>query len=320
MRPSTARAYGDTWRAWSEYCARIGRLPEQLEPGLIAAWLEAQRDAGARATSLRRHLAGLRARGRQLGLAVGYGDQRIREALRPLEVAPVRQAAPLRREALLRVLELLATEAGPRALRDAALLSVGWAAALRPSPLGMLRWRDLSASDAGKTRCTLAIREDKGSSRVVGLRGLPVEALARWAAVVTVQSDRPIWAAIDRHGSIRPAEGLGPRDVTRIVVGRALEAGLTERYSGHSLRAGYATEAELAGVPRSAWMRQTGHRSEAVAASYVRDRAVWHAGTGLLPEHLPGLFGGHGEPPLQLVDGQVVPPGDQGEGPLPAER
>jgi integrase len=253
-------------------------------------------------------------------MSVGYGDRRITDALRPLEVRPVDQVSPLRRSDLLRIVEALLVVGDLRAVRDAALLLVGWAAALRPGPLGALRWGDLSRSDHGSSAAILRVREDKGSSRVVGLTGAPVEALARWAHRVTVAADRPMWAAIDRHGGMRPAEGLDRRDVTRIVVGRALEAGLVERYSGHSLRAGYATEAELVGVPRSVWMRQTGHRSEAVAAAYVRDRAIWHAGTGLLPAHLPGLFPGQAEPRLELLDLEAVPPGDELEGPRPAER
>jgi integrase len=42
-------------------------------------------------------------------------------------------------------------------------------------------------------------------------------------------------------------------------------------YSGHSLRAGLATSAAIAGASERAIMNQTGHRSSEMVRRYIRD-------------------------------------------------
>ena len=43
------------------------------------------------------------------------------------------------------------------------------------------------------------------------------------------------------------------------------------KYAGHSLRAGHATAAAIAGASERSIMRQTGHRSECIVRRYIRD-------------------------------------------------
>jgi hypothetical protein len=45
--------------------------------------------------------------------------------------------------------------------------------------------------------------------------------------------------------------------------------------AGHSLRAGFATQAAAGGVPLDRIMRQTQHHSVAVALRYIRQTDVW---------------------------------------------
>ena len=59
--------------------------------------------------------------------------------------------------------------------------------------------------------------------------------------------------------------------VARIVKRCAERAGLDpEKFAGHSLRAGFATTAAKRGKSLDAIMRQTLHRSERVARTYIR--------------------------------------------------
>ena len=46
-------------------------------------------------------------------------------------------------------------------------------------------------------------------------------------------------------------------------------------FSGHSLRAGHATAAALAGGAERDIMRQTGHRSTAMLGRYIRVGSMW---------------------------------------------
>ena len=61
------------------------------------------------------------------------------------------------------------------------------------------------------------------------------------------------------------------QDAVKLVKERAKAAGFDpDLYSGHSLRAGLATSAVIAGVSTLSIRRTTGHASDAMLARYVR--------------------------------------------------
>ena len=98
----------------------------------------------------------------------------------------------------------------------------------------------------------------------------PVHALMTWLDQLDDELG-PIFRAVDRLQRIHPT-WLSDRDVARIVKRAAEAAGLDRaRCAGHSLRAGLATEAAIAGVEERQIVTQTWHKSVAVARCYVRD-------------------------------------------------
>jgi hypothetical protein len=75
----------------------------------------------------------------------------------------------------------------------------------------------------------------------------------------------------DRHGRMH-APRLSGEAVSLVVQERVTAVGLAPtRYSGHSLRAGLATSAALAGVPTWRIRAQTRHASDAMLARYICD-------------------------------------------------
>ena len=81
--------------------------------------------------------------------------------------------------------------------------------------------------------------------------------------------------AINRHGRLRPARPAAA-DVARVVKKLALRAGLDPAsYAGHSLRAGHATSAAIAGASERSIMNQTGHRSVQMVRRYIRDGTLF---------------------------------------------
>ena len=65
-------------------------------------------------------------------------------------------------------------------------------------------------------------------------------------------------------------------DVARIVKKLAQRAGLdSAKYAGHSLRAGHATAAAIAGASERSIMNQTGHRSVQMVRRYIRDGSLF---------------------------------------------
>jgi integrase len=60
--------------------------------------------------------------------------------------------------------------------------------------------------------------------------------------------------------------------VKRYAVAAGLDPAL---YAGHSLRAGLATSAAIAGASERAIMNQTGHRSTSMVRRYIRDGSLF---------------------------------------------
>jgi integrase len=85
----------------------------------------------------------------------------------------------------------------------------------------------------------------------------------------------PLFRSINRHGHLRP-DRLSGIDVARVVKKLAERAGLdAARYAGHSLRAGHATAAAIAGASEQSIMNQTGHKSVQMVRRYIREGSLF---------------------------------------------
>jgi integrase len=197
-----------------------------------------------------------------------------------------------------------------RATRDRALLLIGYAAALRRSEIVALDLADLVEDDTGLRVLIRASKTDQlRHGEVVGIAHghpantcaatCPIRAWREWRAALAravgtdvatgadeLPPDSPAFRPVTRHGAIgTPANcdvnaRLTGQSIALIVKRAVALLGDEQRfpvanYAGHSLRAGFATQAAAAGVPLERIMRQTRHRSVAVALRYIRDADVW---------------------------------------------
>ena len=174
-----------------------------------------------------------------------------------------------------------ATDTGLIGVRDRALLLLGFAGAFRRSELVGLDAEDCAF---GRDGLTITLRRSKtdqdGQGRKIGIPygsnpdTCPVRVLQFWLERVNLTSG-PVFRSIDRHGSLKPAK-LSGIDVSRIVKKLAQRAGLdSAKYAGHSLRAGHATSAAIAGASERSIMNQTGHRSVQMVRRYIRDGSLF---------------------------------------------
>src|SRR5204862_4300740 len=85
----------------------------------------------------------------------------------------------------------------------------------------------------------------------------------------------PLCRSVARHGLIQSSR-LSGVDVARVVKKLAQRAGLdAAKYAGHSLRAGHATSAAIAGASERSIMNQTGHRSVQMVRRYIREGSLF---------------------------------------------
>ena len=164
-----------------------------------------------------------------------------------------------------------------KAARDTALILVGFAGAFRRSELVSIRQEDITVFDHGveiHIRHTKT-QQEKGHTVFIPCAKssrCPIKALEKWLALGGVKQG-PVFRPINRHDQIASGKALTPQSVALVLKGvtshaRNVEA--AKSVAGHSLRAGYCTEAASVGVATHIIMEQTGHRSSATLAKYIR--------------------------------------------------
>lgn len=188
--------------------------------------------------------------------------------------AAQRQAAPLLREDLFVVLGAMGDRL--KDLRDRALLLIGFAGGLRRSELAAINLIDFEQVREG---IILTIRRSKTDQDGVGRRigvpfgrtiHCPVRALGNWPSAARIDGG-PVFRPVDRHGLVS-VDQLSGEAVSLILRHRMAAAGFDPvGYSGHSLRAGFATSATRAGVSTFKIRQLTGHTSDAMLLRYVRE-------------------------------------------------
>ncbi len=272
---STRRAYRTDL---AHFAAWGGQLP--AEPAQVASFLATHSETLSVATLVRR-IATLSKAHEARGLPNPCRSEIVRATLRGVKrtrgVAQ-REAKPLLREDLFRVLDALGE--GVKDARDGALLLIGFAGGFRRSEVVGLNCDDFERVRQG---LIVSLRRSKvdqeGAGRKVGIpfgrtRHCPVLAVDRWFVVSGIEAG-PVFRPVDRHGRVA-SERLSGEAVSLIVKERVAAASIDPTgFSGHSLRAGFATSAVQAGVSTLKIRSQTGHASDAMLARYVRDGEIF---------------------------------------------
>ncbi len=281
---TTLRAYRSHWKSFSSFCDQNNLPSLPTIPAAVALFLTHRVENGAKVATLRAALASIRSAHRSAGLAVDLKHPEL-EAVwsgirRDLGTRPNRKS-PVLSDDLKRMIGSL-NRTSLAGQRDALLMLVGFGAALRRSELVALRFSDITIMPEG---LKIFVPRSKTDQEGVGVeiaitRGRTADTCAVAAFVDWKKSsgltDGPVFRRIRRGGVSIGSDQLTDRAVADIVKRMAGLAGLDPNlYSGHSLRAGLATSAALAGAQLTSIMRQTRHVSPTVASSYVRDANLW---------------------------------------------
>jgi integrase len=188
--------------------------------------------------------------------------------------AAQKEAKPLLRDDLFAVLECMGDDA--KSFRDRALLLIGFAGGFRRSEIVGLDVTDMEYVRQGIIVHLRRSKTDQiGNGRKIGVpygrtQWCPVIALDAWLTTAEI-STGAIFRRVNRHGQILPTRISGEA-VSLIVKARLSGAGYDATdFSGHSLRAGLATSAAMAGASSWKIRQQTGHASDAMLARYIRD-------------------------------------------------
>ena len=293
---NTLKAYARDWSHFSRWCRMrgAGPLPPSAQViGLYIADLAAppatRNTPALSVASIERRLSGLVWGYAQRGERLDRKDRHIATVLAGIRRKHARP--PVQKEAILPddLRAMLATLPHDlRGLRDRAILLIGFAGGLRRSEIVSLdHGRDDTPDSGGWVEMldggTLITLRGKTGWREVEIgRGssaqtCPVQALTQWLHFARIDFG-PVFVAVARDGVTATQDRLSDKHVARLIKQTVNDAGLrpdlslAERlslYSGHSLRAGLASSAE---VDERYVQKQLGHASAEMTRRYQRRR------------------------------------------------
>lgn len=279
---STSTAYANDLAAFRRWCALTGRTPLPATPETAAEYAtflatggalqaDGSRKGSAAPSTINRALSAIRTEHRRAGFK-GQPDLEgarlvINGHRKELTDNGIRekQAAPLTIKQLRAIVD-----ACPDALagaHDRALIVLGFALMARRSELSALNWRDVTETDQG---IEVLIRFSKTDQEAIGevipvhygsnAETCPVRLLRAWRERLAehrpVEDDAPLWWPIDQKDRLAGSPGysgrsrgrLLPKAIGIILRDAAVRADVDPSgLSGHSLRAGGASEAYKAG-------------------------------------------------------------------------
>lgn len=291
---NTVRAYASDWRQFEAWCDErcLEALPARAEA--VATYLAVLAQAGRADSTIGRHLAAIGWQHRQLG--------HVPPTARDDRMVIADTLAGIRREARLRpsnkkdaiaaadLLTMIAAVRGigSKAVRDRAILALGLASALRRSELVALHLADVQLVKQG---ARITIRHSKtdqeGEGQVIaiphGTTILPVARLRAWLAV-RGEVPGPLFTRFAPRGEMTDLP-MSDRAIARIVQKYAGLAGLDPvTVGGHSLRAGFLTEAARSGASLPKMQEVSRQKKLEVLLGYIRSAELFenHAGAGFL--------------------------------------
>jgi len=198
--------------------------------------------------------------------------------IRRVHGRPQKQAAALLKDDLTVMLSHVPDTT--KGKRDRALLLLGFCAALRRSELVAVKVDDMEFTSQGIILTLQRSKTDQtGQGRKIGIprgrgRICPVESVRDWLTHSGAKSGL-VFCSLKKGGVIT-GEPLSDRAVADLIKFYAKKVGLDpKRYSGHSLRSGLATSAAQNGISPWKIRAQTGHRSDAMLARYIRDGDIF---------------------------------------------
>ena len=291
---NTLRAYAKDWAHFARWCRMRNTDPLPPSPELVGLYIADLAAPQGKApalsvASIERRLSGLGWGYAQRGQPLERKDRHIATVLAGIRRKHARP--PVQKEAVMAddIRAMVATlPYDLRGLRDRSILLIGFAGGLRRSEIVSLDHGKDDTPDSGgwveiMDQGALIILRGKTGWREVEIgRGsneqtCPVHALQQWLYFGRI-SFGPVFTGVTRDGKRARETRLNDKHIARLIKRCVLDARLrpdlpdAERvklYSGHSLRAGLASSAE---VDERYVQKHLGHASAEMTRRYQRRR------------------------------------------------
>ncbi len=281
---NTQRAYTFDWKHFLSWCAKRNNIPLPCVSNELASYLKfCAQTLELKVSTIERRLYAISEAHQRNGYPSPTTEWVVRNTMRRLKReygSPAHGKKPILVDDLKKMISACDTNK-LSGLRDRAILLVGFSGAFRRGELVSLDVEDLSKTDEG---IVILIRggktDQKHEGRKIGIPfgrdplTCPVKALCEWLEASRIYSGS-IFRPMNKFGRPR-SDRLSGAAVAEIVKKYCVLIGKKSlNFSGHSLRAGFATSAAMAGASERSIQKQTGHASLIVLRRYIREAEIF---------------------------------------------
>ena len=321
LADNTRIAYAKGWDCFCKYCAKYGTDPmnstsEDIANFLIEVSTYPNPSSGKilSMSTVSLYMSAINSKFCQNGRTSPTQHPKVKYILRGLQRANgkiPRRVKALREHHVLEILQQcdrfqLEPKKKMISLRDAAIISIGFAGALRRSELCNLTTDDIEILSSERDcvqpnsnkivnsvymKMNLTVRKSKtdreGRGQIIpiidGNNLNPIRRLMEWLSASGI-SEGYLFQTMRRGGAVR-GKPMHHSDIPRLVKYYANLIGLdSSDYAGHSLRSGFVTSAVIHNARLDKIMEITRHTNPATVMKYIRDADSFqdHAGQNFL--------------------------------------
>tara|TARA_B100001105_G_C22338386_1_gene420102 strand:- start:23 stop:940 length:918 start_codon:yes stop_codon:yes gene_type:complete len=266
---NTIRAYKSDFKDFSMFCAKNGFSSLPTEPKIISLYVT-YLSSGRKFSTLKRRIASISVVHRLKGHYIDTKHPIIIENLMGIRRKTgsfQKSKKPILINELKQIIKAIDTtnKNKGRVLRDKAIILTGFSGGFRRSELVSIDYNDLEfVSEGVKIFIKRSKTDQSGEGMIKALpyfdnkEFCPVTFLKKWLDISKI-----------RNGLIF---NISDKSVALLIKKYASVAGLdSEKYSGHSLRSGFATVSAEFGADERSIMTMTGHKTTHMVRRYIQE-------------------------------------------------
>ena len=266
---NTIRAYKSDFKDFSMFCAKNGFSSLPTEPKIISLYIT-YLSSGRKISTLKRRIVSISVVHRLKGHYIDTKHPIIIENLMGIRRKTgsfQKSKKPILINELKQIIKAIDTtnKNKGRVLRDKAIILTGFSGGFRRSELVSIDYNDLEfVSEGVKIFIKRSKTDQSGEGMIKALpyfenkEFCPVTFLKKWLDISKI-----------RNGLIF---NISDKSVALLIKKYASVAGLdSEKYSGHSLRSGFATVSAEFGADERSIMAMTGHKTTQMVRRYIRE-------------------------------------------------
>jgi len=279
---NTVRAYKSDFKDFCLFCAQNGFKALPSDPKIVSLYLTYLSTKDNKMSTLKRRLVSIGVIHKLKGHYLDTKHPSIKEnimGIKRRKGSVQKGKKPLLINDLKLIIDVIDQEKNEdiKKLRDRSIILIGFSGGFRRNEIVALDFEDLDFVSEGLKIDIKRSKTDQfgeGSKKALpyfdNSQYCPVVSLEKWIKISKINSG-PLFRRFSK-GSKLSENRLTDQTVALLIKTYLQLAGIdSKKYSGHSLRSGFATSAAESGAEERSIMAMTGHKSTEMVRRYIKE-------------------------------------------------